>query len=71
MESSIEEFYRDKTIFLTGFSGFLGQVIAEKLLRCCEVKLIYVLIRNKKGKSWQSRVKETLNHPVSIFFAVY
>lgn len=69
MESQIVEFYKDKTILMTGFTGFLGQIITERLLRCCEVKLIYVLIRSKKGKSWQNRAYEIFNDPVSIFFA--
>uniref|UniRef100_A0A336LMX7 Fatty acyl-CoA reductase n=1 Tax=Culicoides sonorensis TaxID=179676 RepID=A0A336LMX7_CULSO len=64
MESSIVNFYRDKTILLTGFSGFLGQIVTEKLLRSCEVKVIYVLIRNKKNKSWQNRIYEKLKDPL-------
>lgn len=68
MESSIIEFYKNKTIFLTGFSGFLGQIVVERLLRCCDVKIIYVLIRSKKGKSWQNRVYEIFKDPVSILF---
>lgn len=66
MESPIVEFYKNKTILLTGFSGFLGQIIIERLLRCCEIKLVYVLIRSKKGKSWQNRVYEIFKDPVSI-----
>ncbi|XP_064536696.1 fatty acyl-CoA reductase wat-like [Drosophila montana] len=53
MESDIKKFYEDKTIFLTGASGFLGRVIIEKLLRATEVKRIYVLIRPKRGKDTQ------------------
>uniref|UniRef100_A0A336LMI6 Fatty acyl-CoA reductase n=1 Tax=Culicoides sonorensis TaxID=179676 RepID=A0A336LMI6_CULSO len=64
MESPIVDFYRDKTILLTGFSGFLGQIVVEKLLRCCEVKVIYVLIRNKKGKTWQSRIHQIFKDPL-------
>lgn len=70
MESPIVEFYKDKTILLTGFTGFLGQIIAERLLRCCQVKLIYVLIRSKKGKSWQNRAYEIFKDPVSIFCVI-
>lgn len=29
----MKDFYRDKTIFLTGGTGFLGQLYVEKLLR--------------------------------------
>lgn len=64
--SEIREFYRDKTIFLTGGTGFIGQIIIEKLLRSCDVKEIYLLIREKKDKSWQCRIQEMLNDPVSV-----
>lgn len=30
----MREFYYGKTIFLTGGTGFLGQLFVEKLLRC-------------------------------------
>lgn len=29
----MKDFYRGKTIFLTGSTGFLGQILVEKLLR--------------------------------------
>ncbi len=32
-DSPMKSFYRDKTIFLTGGTGFLGQLFVEKLLR--------------------------------------
>lgn len=31
--SSIQEFYKDVTIFITGATGFLGKILLEKLLR--------------------------------------
>lgn len=31
--SPITDFYRDKTVFLTGTTGFLGHLFLEKLLR--------------------------------------
>lgn len=31
--SPITDFFRDKTIFLTGATGFLGHLFLEKLLR--------------------------------------
>lgn len=55
----IQEFYKDSVIFMTGSTGFLGQVMLEKLLRSCpEISTIYVLVRNKKGKNVDSRVEE-------------
>lgn len=33
MQSEILSFYDDKTIFLTGATGFIGSLILEKLMR--------------------------------------
>ena len=42
----LTEFYRDKTILLTGSTGFLGKVVLEKLLRSLPiVKTIYLGIK--------------------------
>jgi fatty acyl-CoA reductase len=55
---SIPEFYANREIFVTGGSGFIGKVLVEKLLRSCsELKLIYILLRPKKGKSIEERLK--------------
>ncbi|KAH8243954.1 hypothetical protein KR032_011757, partial [Drosophila birchii] len=56
MGSGIQEFFKDKTVFLTGGSGFLGKVVIEKLLRTTEVKRIYSLIRPKRGVSIGERI---------------
>ncbi|KAK0049591.1 fatty acyl-CoA reductase 1 [Biomphalaria pfeifferi] len=59
---SIPEFYRHKSVFITGVTGFLGKVLLEKLLRSCpEIKRCYVLIRPKKGQSPQERIAGVLN----------
>lgn len=57
-DSPMKDYYRDKIIFLTGGLGFLGQLYVEKLLRA-DVKCIYLLLRQKKGKNPESRLKET------------
>jgi fatty acyl-CoA reductase len=45
----IREFYKGKTILLSGTTGFVGKVILEKILRSLAyVKRIYVMIRPKK-----------------------
>lgn len=33
MDSPMKEFYRGKTIFMTGGTGFVGLIMLEKLLR--------------------------------------
>ncbi|EDW28044.1 GL27190 [Drosophila persimilis] len=58
MESAIQKYFENKTVFLTGGTGFLGKVIVEKLLRTTEVKRIYLLIRPKRGVEIQERISE-------------
>lgn len=57
----VQAFYKDKTILLTGATGFLGRAVLSKLLRDVpDLKRIYVLMRNKKDKSADQRLKELL-----------
>jgi len=43
---SVRNFYKDKVIFLTGTTGFIGKVVLEKILRSCpDFKRIYVMVR--------------------------
>ncbi|XP_017765353.1 PREDICTED: fatty acyl-CoA reductase 1-like, partial [Eufriesea mexicana] len=55
----IRQFYAGKHVLLTGCTGFLGTVAVEKILRTCkEISKLYIMIRQKKGKS----VEERINH---------
>lgn len=64
--ASIPEFFSGKNIFITGGSGFLGKILIEKLLRSCpEVKNLYLLLREKKGKDPDERLKSIIDCPVS------
>jgi hypothetical protein len=63
--SSIQDFYRDQTIFLTGATGFLGKLILEKLLRTCAVQKVYILVRPKHDKTLQQRFHSIFDSPVS------
>lgn len=55
--SNVQEFYRDATIFITGGTGFMGKMLIEKLSRACpQIKHIYLMIRNKKGKAISERI---------------
>ncbi|KAH8246893.1 hypothetical protein KR032_002981, partial [Drosophila birchii] len=58
MQSELVPFYKNKTVFVTGATGFLGKVITEKLLRSTDVKRIYCLMRPKKGESVEGRFAE-------------
>ncbi|KAJ8916682.1 hypothetical protein NQ315_000327, partial [Exocentrus adspersus] len=58
----ISEVFRDKTIFVTGATGFIGKVLVERLLRVADVKKLYFLIRRKKGKSPAERLQEIFSN---------
>nr|CAH7761030.1 unnamed protein product [Callosobruchus chinensis] len=61
----IQEFYKDANIFITGSTGFLGQILVEKLLRSCkDVSTLYLLVRNKKGKNIHTRIEEILDDTI-------
>ncbi|XP_060520811.1 uncharacterized protein LOC132698635 [Cylas formicarius] len=62
---TIPEFYKNRHVFVTGASGFLGKVLIEKLLRSCpEIGNIYILVRPKKGKTLHERVSQITNTPL-------
>jgi alcohol-forming fatty acyl-CoA reductase len=62
---SVREFYKDKTIFITGGSGFMGKVLIEKLLRSCsDLKQILVLMRPKRGQTGAERIEAFANIPL-------
>lgn len=62
LSTPIQEFYKGSVIFITGSTGFLGQVLLEKLLRSCpQISTFYILVRKKKGKDMASRVTEMLD----------
>jgi thioester reductase-like protein len=57
----IYNYYNNKTVLVTGVTGFVGKVIFEKILRVLpSIKQIYVLMRNKKGTSVLERFKKQI-----------
>lgn len=67
MYGGIADFYKEKTIFITGASGFMGKVLLEKLLySCSDLEQVMILVRPKRGKSGAERVEEFLKIPVSV-----
>ncbi|XP_025261952.1 putative fatty acyl-CoA reductase CG5065 isoform X2 [Camponotus floridanus] len=64
-KSKIQSFYKDKTIFITGASGFMGKVLIEKLLySCSDLNKIYILMRAKKGCSCDDRLENIFKLPM-------
>jgi fatty acyl-CoA reductase len=64
--SEIVNYYKNKGIFITGATGFLGKVLIEKLLRSCyDLKKIYILVRPKKGINPNERLNEIFDSRVS------
>ncbi|CAK8671098.1 unnamed protein product [Clavelina lepadiformis] len=54
----MEKYFARKTIAMTGGTGFLGQGLIEKLLRCCpDVKKIILLIRSKRNSNPEERLE--------------
>ncbi|XP_050341399.1 fatty acyl-CoA reductase wat-like isoform X1 [Bactrocera neohumeralis] len=62
--SEVQKFYRNKSVFLTGGSGFLGKVFIEKILRATDVKCIYILMRPKKGQAVEERIEAMFKNPL-------
>lgn len=62
IENDIGNFYSNKSIFITGATGFVGKSLIEKLLRSChDLNKIYILVRQKKGKTPAQRLDEILD----------
>ncbi|KAI5723305.1 hypothetical protein M8J76_004078 [Diaphorina citri] len=55
----IQQFYDGANILITGGTGFFGRVLLSKLLSDCPgVNKIYLLIREKRGKTSRQRFEE-------------
>lgn len=64
-ESNIVEFFEDRSIFITGATGFMGKVLVEKLLRSCPgINRLYLLMRPSKGKEVTTRLQELISNEV-------
>jgi fatty acyl-CoA reductase len=62
----ITEWFRGRSVLVTGATGFMGKVLVEKLLRSCpDIATIYLLMRPKRGSDARMRFDELLNTTVS------
>jgi hypothetical protein len=68
-DSEVAEFFRGRSIFVTGASGLMGKVLLEKLLyNCSDLGAIYILMRSKRNKTPEQRAEEMFKIPVSFLF---
>jgi fatty acyl-CoA reductase len=62
----ITEWFRGRSVLVTGATGFMGKVLVEKLLRSCpDIATVYLLMRPKRGNDISMRLDELLNTTVS------
>ncbi|KAG9510818.1 putative fatty acyl-CoA reductase, partial [Fragariocoptes setiger] len=64
-ESKIAQFYKDRGVFITGGTGYVGSYLVEKLLRSCSgIRKIYVFMRSKGRQDPMERLKNLTNSPI-------
>lgn len=62
---SIKSFFANKSVFVTGGTGFLGAVLIESILSTSpDVGNIFVLVRDKYGSNANTRIQRLLTKPV-------
>lgn len=66
--SDIKSYYKNKTIFLTGATGFAGKSLIQRILQTCQVANIYILLRPKRGQSFEERRQAYFNEDVFDHF---
>ncbi|XP_055953632.1 putative fatty acyl-CoA reductase CG5065 [Argiope bruennichi] len=61
----VADFYHNKSVFITGSTGFVGSLLLETLLRCCPgVKYIYILLRSKKNVTPEDRKQQIFSKKI-------
>jgi len=59
--SEVRDFYRGKTVLITGTTGFVGKVLLEKLVRSFpDIKRIYLMIRPRPNMTLKGRAKDEI-----------
>ncbi len=67
-QSLIEEFFKDKSVLITGATGLVGKVLAFKILLSIEnVKNVYLLIRDKNSTTFKERFVDLITKSRDLF----
>lgn len=67
MSSALHELFEESEIFITGGTGCIGKAYLDKILRAFNVKKVYILMREKRGKSVNVRLESFKNN---VFFGL-
>jgi fatty acyl-CoA reductase len=63
--NQVKDVFTNRSVLITGASGFLGKVLVEKLLYSVpEIKNVYLIIRPHKGHSPSDRLNKLLESPL-------
>lgn len=54
----VRNFWRGKTVFMTGATGFVGRFLVFKLLKDCDIKKVYICLREKPNLPLEKRLQE-------------
>lgn len=59
--SEVRDFFRGKTVLVTGTTGFVGKVLLEKMIRAFpDIKRIYLMIRPRPNITLAQRMHESI-----------
>lgn len=67
VSNALHELFEGSEIFITGGTGCIGKAYLEKILRTFNVKKVYILLREKRGKSVNVRLESFKNN---VFFGL-
>ena len=58
---NVREYYKGKTILLTGCTGYVGKILLEKIMRSCpDIDKIYLVIRPRQNTSLKVRIEKEI-----------
>ena len=64
--SLVQQFVSERSVLVTGFTGFLGKLLVTKILTSCpDVHTVYVLMRKGTYPSVQDRLAHVVDSKVS------